>query len=81
MLAKLNGRFRVVNDARLRERAQRIEDPRHVFYEAMLSSKTYEDYLSRVGAMIVQPKTTAHAVSGFDELCYCRDRRGWIEDG
>jgi hypothetical protein len=75
-----SGRFRIVNDDMLRKKAERTDDPRHVFYEAMLSSGTYECYLARVGSVIVQPETTAYAVSGLMEIRYVRDRRGWIAD-
>jgi hypothetical protein len=80
MGASLTGRFRILNDAALRLRADRQDDPRHVFYAAMLSSRTYDDYLARVGSTTVQPETTAYAVTGEMEIRYCRDKRAWIAD-
>ena len=41
----LAGRYCVLNESFLRERAERTFDPRHVFYEAMLSNETYEAYV------------------------------------
>ena len=78
MGAKLSGNFRIMNSDALRTRAARQDDPRHVFYAAMLSSRTYDDYLARVGSITVQPETTAYAVTGEMEIRYCRDKRGWI---
>jgi len=80
MGAKLSGNFRIMNSDALLTRAARQNDPRHVFYAAMLSSRTYADYLARVGAITVQPKTTDYAVTGEVEIRYCRDKRGWIAD-
>ena len=80
MGANLTGRFRILNNDALWMRADRQDDPRHVFYEAMLSCRTYSEYLTRVGSVTVQPETTAYAVTGEMEIRYCRDRRGWIAD-
>jgi len=54
----------------LRERAKRTFDPRHRFYEAMLSNETYEAYLVAVG-------NNRGPFSG--EILYAR-RHGWIAD-
>jgi hypothetical protein len=80
MGTNLTGRFRILNSDALQTRADRQDDPRYVFYAAMLSSRTYSDYLARVGSVTVQPETTAYAVTGEMEIRYCRDRRGWIAD-
>jgi hypothetical protein len=76
----LSGRFRIVNDHWVRKKAGNNSDPRNVFYKAMLSSQTYGEYLRRVGAITVQPETTAYVVTGEMEIRYCRNRRGWIAD-
>jgi hypothetical protein len=44
-----SGRFKRVNEAFLRERANRDHDPRHIFYKAMLEVETYEAYEAAVG--------------------------------
>ena len=47
--ANLKGRYRLLNEASLLERAKRTFDPRHRFYQAILSNETYETYLAAVG--------------------------------
>jgi hypothetical protein len=79
MGVELRGRYKILNDAHLRKRASETHDPRHIFYEALLASETYEQYLARVGGVTVQPATTSYAVTGRMEIKYCRDRR-WIAD-
>jgi hypothetical protein len=44
----LVGRYTRVNAAFLRKRAGRRDDPRHVFYAAMLADDTYESYEAAV---------------------------------
>jgi hypothetical protein len=68
----LTGRYRVLNEAFLREKANRTFDPRHRFYEAMLSNETYEAYLAAVG-------DNRGPFSGRGEILYAR-RCGWIAD-
>ena len=80
MDSELRGRFRILNNAMLKKKATELNDPRHIFYKAMLSSPTYEAYLAQVGSKIVQPKTTSYSVSGFMEIRYCRNQRHWIAD-
>ena len=80
MGSDLTGRFHILNNDAIQTRANREDDPRHVFYAAMLSSRTYNDYLARVGSVTVQPETTAYAVTGEMEIRYCRNKRGWIAD-
>jgi hypothetical protein len=45
----ITGRYRIMNEVFLRKKANRRFDPRHKFYEAMLSNETYEAYLAAVG--------------------------------
>ena len=54
------------------ERAKRRFDPRHLFYEAMLSNETYEAYLAAVG-------DNRGPFSGRGEILYARSN-GWIAD-
>ena len=46
----------------------------------MLTCLTYEDYLTQVGSVVVQPATIEYKVTGRMEIHYCRDN-GWIRDG
>jgi len=79
-MTEIRGRYRIVNDAFLREKAGRLNDPRHKFYEAMLSSKTYEEYLAQVGqAEVTVPTFKTGSISGRREILYAR-RHGWISD-
>jgi hypothetical protein len=81
MSAELHGRYRILNDAALRKKAENTDDPRCVFYVAMLASQTYAEYLSKVGSVEVQPETyKTKPVSGRMEIVYCRDQRHWIAD-
>ena len=70
--ANLTGRYRVLKEASLRERAKRTFDPRHLFYEVMLSNETYEDYLAAVG-------DNRGPFSSRTEILYAR-RNGWVID-
>ena len=69
----LAGRYRILNESFLRERAKRTFDPRHLFYEAMLSNETYEAYLAAMG-------DNRGRFSSRTEILYAR-RNGWIIDG
>jgi len=46
--ANLTGRYRVLNEASLHEKAKRTFDPSSV-YQAILSNGTYEAYFAAVG--------------------------------
>lgn len=75
----LTGRYVVVDAPFMREKAGR-NDPRNIFYRALLSSDTYEEYLAKVGAIAVEVKSYASKpITGRMEIIYCR-YRGWIED-
>jgi hypothetical protein len=76
-----SGRYVRVNEAFLRERANRESDPRRIFYEAMLSNDTYEAYEAEVGTTDVSVDTfrPPRLVNGHTEMWYARDS-GWIED-
>lgn len=79
-MSKLIGPYDVVNDFQLRRKANLTNDPRHIFYIAMLNSTTYRDYLAKVGNISVQPLTNKKLVSGEMEIFYARDQRRWIRD-
>ena len=77
----LTGHYRVLDEAFLREKANRKNDPRHVFYAAMLANKTYQAYLDEIG----QRKVTVNGfkdgpIKGRREILYAR-QHGWIADG
>ena len=76
-MSDLTGPYRILDDAGMRKRASQTDDPRHVFYEAMLSSGTCEAYLSKVRGQVVHPATTSYVVTGPMEFRYCMKKR-WI---
>lgn len=53
----MRGRYKVVNDFRLREKAGRTSGPRHQFYVAMIANSTYEGCLAQAGQKVVSPDT------------------------
>ena len=79
---RFSGRYVRVNEAMLRERANRKDDPRHIFYEVMLENDTYEAYEAAVGMKTVLVKTwnPPSLVSGHAEIRYARNDCRWIED-
>ncbi len=81
MSLELQGRYKILNDTLLREKANRESDPRHVFYIAILISRTYEEYLKRVGNLKVEPSTyKSKPVTASMEIRYCRRHRWIIDD-
>jgi len=79
MKTDLSGNFILVNEPFLREKAHREHDPRHVFYQAMLDTRTYEDYLNLVGDVLVSVDTFKKGpISGRMEILYARRKR-WID--
>lgn len=79
-MTEITGRYRLVNDAYLREKANQSDDPRHVFYVAMLTSRTYEEYLARIANMKVSVASyKTGPIDGRMEILYCR-RNGRIAD-
>jgi hypothetical protein len=78
---QFSGRYVRLNVAMLRQRANRRDDPRHIFYEVMLENDTYEAYEAAVGVKTVRVETwnPPGPCSGHAEIRYAR-RNGWIED-
>jgi hypothetical protein len=75
----LVGRYKIVATDFMQEKAGR-DDPRNVFYQALLTSGTYEAYLAKVGETWVDVAShPSGPISGRMEVRYCRDS-GWIED-
>jgi hypothetical protein len=73
------GSYILVNDALLREKAFR-DDPRKVFYQAILANDTYEGYENAVrGIKVSVPTFKTKPIDGHMEIMYAR-RMGWIED-
>lgn len=60
-------------------RANNSEDPRCVFYQAVLESETVEEYLEKVGDVIVEPPTYRERMGAEREFKYMRDNRRWVE--
>jgi hypothetical protein len=83
MAIELRGPYRIAKRAIIEEKAQRNSDSRHIFYQAMLKCRTYEEYLRAVGSHEVQPppKWKGGPVSGRQEMVYARSARNqWIVD-
>lgn len=77
---KLKGAFVLINESFIREKANRKDDPRHIFYKAMLETSTYEAYEAAVGGIEVSVETyKTGPISGRMEIKYAR-KRGWIAD-
>lgn len=76
----LKGAFVLINESFIREKANRQDDPRHIFYKAMLETDTYEAYDAAVGGMKVSVEGyKAGPISGRMEIGYAR-KCGWIAD-
>lgn len=73
------GDYVIVNRAFLNEKANR-DDPRNIFYRAIKSHHTYEDYEDAVrGIKVSVPTFRTKPIDGHMEIMYAR-RMGWIED-
>jgi hypothetical protein len=80
MKTKLSGKFILVNEELLREKARRPYDPRRVFYQAILDTRTYEDYADLVrGTQVTVETFKTGPINGRMEILYAR-RNGWIVD-
>ena len=76
----LTGRYRLLDEAFLREKANRTDDERHKLYVIMLECKTYEAYLAAVReTKIYREGYKQNPITGRGEILYCR-RNGWIAD-
>lgn len=73
--------FIVVNNlAQLVRRANKLDDPRNVFYRAVLASKTYEEYMEMVGDVYVVPPTYPEQMGAQREYNYMLGNRRWIAE-
>jgi len=83
---ELTGGYSILNLAKLRERANRSDDPRKILYDAMMANATYEGYYAAVGAQSVKIPTPRSNAGGtrpgtaHGEIIYARNYRKWIED-
>jgi hypothetical protein len=76
----LTGRYTRSNEALLRQRSSCRDDPRHVFYAAMLACDTYDAYEAAVqGIQVIVPNFKKGPINGHTEMLYAR-RSGWIVD-
>lgn len=76
----LRGTFVRINESFIRAKADRQDDPRHIFYRAMLETSTYEAYRAAVGHIKVSVEGyKAGPISGWMEIRYAR-KCGWIAD-
>jgi hypothetical protein len=75
----ISGRY-VRSNIEFLERQAKRNDPRCVFYAAMLRHNTYEAYLADVGQVAVEiPNKVVNPITGRMEILYAR-RNGWIAD-
>jgi hypothetical protein len=76
-----DGRFVRVNEALLRERANRGGDPRRIFYKAILETEIYEANEADVRnkEVLVETFHPPRLISGHTEMWYAR-HSGWIEE-
>lgn len=78
---RFTGRFTRLNEAMLREKASKTNDPRARFYRAMIEANTYEQYYEFAGQESAQPATYRNRpVTAHMEIRYVRNDRKWIED-
>lgn len=70
----------ILNLAQISRRANEYEDPRWIFYQAILESRTFADYMARVGGKFVVPPMHARRMGAAIEYQYMRDNRNWIRD-
>jgi hypothetical protein len=70
----------ILNLAQITRRANKHDNPRRIFYQAILQSHTLADYMERVGHLFVVPPTHARRMGAMIEFRYIRDNRGWIAE-
>ena len=76
-----HGPYIRLNEAIIREKAGRIDDPRHTFYQAMLTSDSYEEYYRKVDGLKVRPTTySSRPVTARMEMNYARTQMRWVSD-
>ena len=73
--------IRIQNLPQIVRRANDAEDPRNVFYQAVLDSETVEEDMDKVGDIVVVPPTYPEPMGAMREFKYMRDKcRGIAED-
>lgn len=80
MVRNFSGGYRILNHSRLLAKASNRQDPRHIFYAAMLKNCEYAGYLAEVGSITVRVATNNRDINGRMEIGYARDDRKWIID-
>jgi hypothetical protein len=78
MIRGRSGLLRINDLNWLRRRAGRSNDPRWIFYAAMLASSSIDDYFAAVGDVVVYPATYKGKVSADAELNYAVYQRKWL---
>ncbi|WP_261528024.1 HNH endonuclease [Burkholderia multivorans] len=75
--------YKILNRSALGRRASRTDDPRHIYYVAMLESSTFDGYVKNIrGEVPVYPVTYnggREAISPHREFRYALKYRRWIE--
>jgi hypothetical protein len=81
-MTDLRGKYKILREAFIRQKASTFDDPTHIFYQAMLKHDTYDAYLADVGTKTIYRPDYKHKnghTDGRDEILYCR-RNGRIID-
>lgn len=80
MTTELRGRYHLVQDVYLREKASGRSCPVDVFYEAMPTSVNCEDYFAKVGQIEVnKPGFKENPVTARDEILYARQNKRIVD--
>lgn len=71
--------YQITNRDALQKKANNKDDPRYVFYEALLRSSSHEEYIQCLGGnVVVQPEAFRRPVTALAEYRYVSQVRGWI---
>ncbi|MDR3571279.1 MAG: HNH endonuclease signature motif containing protein [Candidatus Pacebacteria bacterium] len=77
-------RYEILNHSALEKRARRTDDPRYIYYVAILESSTFADYMNNIrGKVPVYPSTYndgREAISPHREFRYVLRSRKWIAE-
>lgn len=70
----------ILNLAQITRCANEYEDPRWIFYQPILESRTFAGYMDLVGGEFVVPPTHARRMGAAIEYKHMRDDRHWIRE-
>lgn len=70
--------IRILDMGQIIRRANKKDDPRCIFYQAILGSRTVDDYMSLVGDIFVVPPTYQERMGAMREFRYMHERCRWV---